>query len=103
MDGSTPARIVWAASIVVGLSGVLLTSLAWLFYRMWMGFAYGINFLITKLLLAFIFWGVLTPIAVFFKLIGRDALMLKKSSAPDPSYWREHDKMADPASYRHLY
>jgi len=97
------ARIVWAASIVVGLSGVLLAPLARLFYRAWMGFAYGINFLITKLLLAFIFFGVLTPIAFVFKLIGRDELILKKTGSSRTSYWREHDKMTDKTAFRHLY
>jgi CHASE2 domain-containing sensor protein len=97
------ARIVWTASIAAVLSGALLPSLARLFYRAWMGLVYGINFLITKLLLVFIFWGVLTPIALLFKLIGRDALMLKKSGASSGSYWREHDKITDMDSYRHLY
>jgi hypothetical protein len=97
------ARIAWTASLLVGLSGALLPPLARLIYRVWMGFASGVNFLVTKLLLAFIFWGVLTPMALLFKLIGRDALLLRKSGAPRASYWREHDKMTDPASYRHLY
>jgi hypothetical protein len=97
------ARRVWAAGVAVGFSGALLPPLARLFYRAWMGFATGINFLITKLLLVFIFWGVLTPIALVFKLIGRDALMRKKSGASRTSYWQEHDKMADTAAYRHLY
>jgi hypothetical protein len=68
-----------------------------------MTLAFGINFLITRLLLTLIFWGVLTPTALLCRLFKRDALGLKKSNDPSGSYWRTHDRIADKSSYRHLY
>jgi len=95
------ARVLWCAALGVGLSGNIFGSLGRVFYRAWMGLAYGINWLITRILLMFIFWGVLTPMALLFKILRRDVLRLKPPRSA--SYWQDHDKMTDLSSYRHLY
>ena len=96
------ARIAWMAAAIVGCLGLIVPPLARGFYRAWMAFAAGMNFLVTRMLLTLIFWVVLTPLALFFKLLGRDTLELKKPGSKD-SYWHDHDKITDAASYRHLY
>jgi len=95
------AKGLWIAGICVGLLGSLVIPFGRAFYRMWMGLASGINWLITRALLAVIFYGVLTPLALFFKLIGRDALEIKKGQRS--SYWHDHDRISDPSAYQHLY
>ena len=97
------AQIAWMAAALVGCLGMAIFPLGRGFYRVWMSFACGMNFLVTRLLLTLIFWGVLTPIALVFRLWGRDAIRLKKSSFTRDSYWLEHDKAPDLVSYRHLY
>jgi hypothetical protein len=97
------AKILWAASGVVGISGMAIPSIAKTFYRIWMSLAFAINWIITHLLLGLIFWLVLTPIALLFKVTGRDALRLKKLPSGQESYWLDHDRVEDLTSYKHLY
>jgi hypothetical protein len=92
----------WSLAIVVGAASVIRPSVGRYFHRGWMNLAYVINFLLTRITLSLLFWIVLTPVAILFKIIGRDALRLKRSASAD-SYWREHDKIPDPAYYRHLF
>jgi multisubunit Na+/H+ antiporter MnhG subunit len=93
----------WIAAVLVGVLGVLILPFGRLVYRLWMGFAAGMNFIVTRLLLAFIFFVILTPLALFFRLTGRDALRRKKSSFSKDSYWLDHDSITDVSSYKHLY
>lgn len=96
------ARVFWTASACVGLSGILAVPVARQFYRGWMSLAAAINLVITRLLLILIYWGVMTPLALVFKITGRDALKLKKSKS-DATYWRDLEKLTDISYYRHLY
>ena len=94
---------VWSASAAVAVSGLLAPPLAKVFYRGWMTLSEGIRFAVTQILLLMIFWGVLTTVALVFKLLGRDVLRLKKSRPARGTYWTEHDPMLDNSSYKHLY
>ena len=62
-----------------------------------MGLALPIGWLVSNVLLRVIFYAVLTPIGVFFRLTGRDALQLKKPNTD--SYWTPHTQRRDQASY----
>ena len=97
------ARWFWAAGAAVALCAAFVPALAKGFYRGWMAMSRGIHLLVTRIFVLLIFWVVLTPLALFFKLLGRDALGLKKSTAPEESYWKKLETLADPASYKHLY
>ena len=47
---------------------------------------YPIGWLVTRILLVLLFHGMFTPLALLFRLIGRDALTRRRR--PDrPSYW----------------
>ena len=60
--------------------------------------AFPIGWTVSLLLLALVYYAVFTPIAVVFRLIGRDALVLRRQ--PDAaSYWREHEAPADVRRY----
>jgi hypothetical protein len=100
---SDGAQVLWMAAAVVGFGGLVFLPWGRLIYRLWMGFAAGMNFVVTRFLLTFIFVVILTPLGIFFKLIGRDALRLKKTSFKGNSYWIDHEKTTDPAAYQHLY
>jgi hypothetical protein len=45
-----------------------------------------------------VFYGVFTPLGVFFRLIGRDALMLKPSPEK-PTYWVDRPTAASVRRY----
>ena len=56
-----------------------------LFYA-WMTMALALGFVMTRVLLTIFFFLVLTPVALIFRLIGRDALH-RKLDRDAPSYW----------------
>ena len=57
-----------------------------------------IGLVVGELLLAVIYYLVFTPVAVFFRLVGRDALELKIDRTAK-SYWRAKPRPRDAASY----
>jgi Saxitoxin biosynthesis operon protein SxtJ len=64
----------------------------------WMALAFPIGWVISRLILGILFYGLFTPVAWIFRLMGRDAMALK----PQPqaaTYWlpKEHD--VDKARY----
>jgi hypothetical protein len=60
--------------------------------------AFPISFVIGEILLAAIFFLVLTPVAFVFRLIGRDALHRKIDASAD-TYWQPKSPPRDVASY----
>ena len=72
----------------------LLTPLA----QAWQRLAHLLGLVNTGLLLALVFFLVITPVALLFRLRGRDALRLKRIRAS--SYWLEQKKEWPPESFR---
>ena len=83
-------------------------SLAWLlwgvlhpnstkpFYHVWMWFAFGLNFVMTRVVLSILFYGIALPTALFLRLTGKDLLGIK---AEKPSYWKNRTA---PTSHKHF-
>ncbi len=65
--------------------------------RAWLKLAHRLGIINTWLLLAFAFFLIITPVALFFKMTGRDALRVKRRSG---SYWIESDKRWQPDSFK---
>lgn len=78
-------QIVWAVSVAVGVTGLVLPKLIRPVYLLWMGITYPIGWAISHLLLLTIYLGLFTPLGLFFRLIGRDLLNRKYSGRQ--SYW----------------
>ena len=58
-----------------------------LVYIPWMGFALVMGTIVSNLILAILFFGIITPIALVFKLIGRDS-MNRGFTRKEESYWQ---------------
>ncbi len=56
-----------------------------------------IGWIVSNLLALVFFFLVLTPLGLFFRLIGRDPLALR--AREKPTYWREHQAESDPRGY----
>lgn len=91
-------------SLVVGALGVVLFIVALVapravrpVYRVWLVAAMPVGWVVSETLLRVIFYGVLTPIGLLFRLIGRDALRLRRD--PVSSYWHPRKQPDDVASY----
>jgi len=59
------------------------------FNKLWMKFGILIGLVVSPLVLGILFFLIFTPIALFFKLIGRDELNLKLNSKN--SFWKKRD------------
>ncbi len=66
-------------------------------YVLLMGLTMPIGFVVSHVFLRVIFYLMLTPLGLLFRLIGRDPLLLKKPNVN--SYWQPHDQRTDPVSY----
>ena len=89
-------------AVVVGLPGLAKpAAVRWLFVG-WMRLAFPIGWLISQTALVVLFYGLLTPVALFFRLIGRDALG-RKCSATQESYWTAKKTSQDLRRYFRQY
>jgi hypothetical protein len=60
--------------------------------------AFPVGWVVSRLLLAAVFYGVFTPVALFFKLVRRDALA-RRYRPHEPTYWSPKPAPAGPGSY----
>ncbi len=66
-------------------------------YLVMMALAFPIGWVVSELLLRLIYYGVFTPIGLFFRAIRRDALRLRKPHTS--SYWMRRRQRTDPLGY----
>jgi hypothetical protein len=59
--------------------------------------AFPIGWVVSNLAFLSIYYLLITPLALFFRLVGRDALALKRRGSE--SWWRDHPGTSDPARY----
>ncbi len=84
-ENFTPA-IFLGALAAAGVPGLIAPRLVRRLYIICMAAAFPIGWSISQLTLLVLFYCIITPIALFFKLRGRDALFLKPACGMD-SYW----------------
>ena len=69
--------------------------------RWWMGLAVAISFVTTPIILAIVFFLIVSPIGLIKRLTGWDPL--RRRAAPAPSYWRDYAARRDPRHYERMY
>lgn len=97
------ATSLWAISSAVAFLAIVLPPLSKPFYFLWMLVALVLGSVMSRLVMGVIFYGVLTPVALVFRLIKRDALNRRKPASPPETYWSEHPKIEDKEYYQHLF
>jgi len=87
----TPAAVVlWCLAVAGRLVGMLRPGwLRWLFVGMSL-VAWPIGWTVSHVALLLIYYFVFTPVALFFRLIGRDALE-RRLDRQAPTYWETHN------------
>lgn len=75
--GHAMAPFMWAFGAFALATAGTGTRLGLPAYRAWMGFAWVAGTVIGTLALAFVFYGVITPLGVAARLLGRDRLRLR--------------------------
>lgn len=85
---STPIAIGCFAFGIVSFILSRLGKAAMLVYLPWMGFGFVMGTIVSNVILALLFYALITPIALFFKLIKRDMLArtLDKNAT---TYWND--------------
>ena len=86
------------SAIYFGMAGLLFAAVTWLLpgpmrplYRCWMAFAVVMGFVMTRVILTALYFGMFTPIALVMKLLGKDPLhqRMDKNAA---SYWVKRER-----------
>jgi hypothetical protein len=94
----TTIKVIWGVVLVISVIGVLKP--AWMrpLFIAWMGLAFPIGWTMLHLLLAVIFYVLMTPIGMVMRLFGRDA-MERRFDRSAPTYWVAHNPGGDTARY----
>ena len=77
--------VIWGFGAVSGVLGLTGTRAALPLYWLWMGIGFVMGNVMNRLLLALVFYLVVTPMALVMKLVKRDRLHIKPQQTD--SYW----------------
>jgi len=97
-EAGLAARILWGAAIIVPGIYFAWPAIRWPFYMTWITVVFPIGWLVSHLLLAVIFYGLVTPWGLGMRLLGRDP-MHRKRDPRATSHWRPLRLDSDPARY----
>jgi hypothetical protein len=87
---------------VLVLLGVILPRALVIPNKAWMMLAEGLSFVTTRIILAFVFFVIVTPIGFFKRLTGWDPL--HRRAAASDSYWRPYSaRQRDPRHYEKMF
>ncbi len=88
----------WGGAVLAELvAWVLPVAIKWIYIGA-MVLSFPIGWVVSNVLLALIFYGLVTPIALVMRWRGRDVLGLKFPTDA-PTYWVPHVPVTDPARY----
>ncbi|MBN1155673.1 hypothetical protein JXB12_12215, partial [candidate division KSB1 bacterium] len=73
-------------AVVFMVMGIVFPAILRPIYKVWMGFAFTLGWLMTRIILSIVFYVVITPIGLVMRLAGKDFLSLRIDKRVD-SYW----------------
>tara|TARA_B100001559_G_C16452908_1_gene600198 strand:+ start:523 stop:915 length:393 start_codon:yes stop_codon:yes gene_type:complete len=79
-------------SITFLILGLLNSSILYPLNKIWMKFGYLLGAVIAPIVMALVFFGVVTPTGILMKIIGKDLLNLKKKKDKE-TYWIKKEKL----------
>ena len=89
------------AGALFGLAGLLVPRALKPLYLAWMTLALIIGWLVSRLLLALLYYLLVTPLGVILKMTGKD--FMENSFDDSESYWHTHQKEYDPEQSEKMY
>jgi len=99
---TSAAHIVVPLGLVLFLLGIIIPRVLVYPNKAWMKLAEGMSFVSTRIILAIVFFGVLTPIGLIKRAMGWDPL--HRRSERSDSYWRPYSKrQQDPRHYEKMF
>jgi hypothetical protein len=96
------AWMIASGGAVVGVAGLFSPAFIRVVYVVWMTAVFPIGFVVSNVVLAIVFYGVVTPIGLLAKLTGRNALQLG-FDRDAKTYWNPRQQIKDPRRYFRQY
>jgi Saxitoxin biosynthesis operon protein SxtJ len=94
--------VVGVMAVVVGVTGLIRpTAVRWLFVGA-TGLAFPIGWVVSQIMLGLMFYGIITPLALLFRLQGRD-LLARKPAPNRPTFWTPKQTPEDMGTYFRQY
>jgi hypothetical protein len=87
-------------AVVPGIAGLARPRNVEPLFRVAMAAAMPIGWVVSHVLLGVIFYLVITPLALFFRVIGRDALV-RRAAPGSTTQWVAREPTTDPGRYWH--
>jgi len=94
----TAAAIFAVLAVTVGPIGLVRPEWLRPIYVSWMVLAFPIGWTVSQVILAVMFYGLLTPIGLVFRLVGRDALHRTRRPGME-TYWTSKVAPTSPGRY----
>jgi len=101
-DNQAAAMVLAILAVTVGPVGLVFPAAMRPIFVAMIVLGFPIGWAVSRVLLLVMFYGVVTPVALGFRLRGRDALRLKRSTQRD-TYWLPKPMPTDAASYFRQY
>jgi len=96
------ASLIAGVGAVVGIAGALSPAFIRVVYVVWMAAVFPIGFVVSNVVLAVVFYGVVWPIGLLTKLTGKNALQLGLDREAK-TYWNVRQSVKDPRRYFRQY
>ncbi len=95
---NVPLSCLFSVVALFGIVGMLIPNAIRLPFIVASIVTYPIGWLMSQILLALMFYGVLTPIGFFWRIRGRDPLQLR-SEPKQPTFWMKRGPQPPPERY----
>ena len=92
------AGVLAVLAVTVGPVGLAFPRLIKPVFVTWLTLAFPIGWVVSRIILMILFWGVITPIAVVMRLSGRDVLGLRRQPGTT-TYWTTKERPLAVRSY----
>ena len=83
--------ILMIVGIILCVTSLILPVILKPFYFAWMTFAVILGWFMTRVILSLVFYGIITPIGLFSRLVGKEFLNLKLNKTEN-TYWNHRRK-----------
>ncbi len=97
--GTTPAYAVWGTGLALSVVGLLVPSFMRIIFVGLMYITFPIGFVVAHVLLAVIYFAVLTPIGLLTRLTGYDPMGRRKNTTETTTYWVTREERRPRKSY----